>query len=160
MKIQRIIIQCDASASHPCIKLEGARRRDYYFQKEHDTPFRRIYQGDTTDENKGIYPLAQMQADLNDILAGEAIRTWKFSLHFLTADEADATDKEVADARKRKADFDAAMEAERLALEAQQSEAEKQGDAPADEAPAEKPAEKTPVPAAPPKRKPKGLPTE
>lgn len=92
--IQRITIALIACPGyHPCVKISGARHRDYWFFKTGDGPYKRTYEGtEDTEErrNKGIFPITQAQADAADIFRGGEHKDRGVELTWNTAEECKA----------------------------------------------------------------------
>lgn len=115
--IQRITIALIACPGyHPCVKISGARHRDYWFFKTGDGPYKRTYEGtEDTEErrNKGIFPITQAQADAADIFRGGEHKDRGVELTWNTAEEckaeADAYDARIAaeieESNRRKAEI-------------------------------------------------------
>lgn len=115
--IQRITIALIACQGyHPCVKISGARHRDYWFFKTGDGPYKRTYEGsEDTEErrNKGIFPITQAQADAADIFRGGEHKDRGVELTWNTAEEckaeADAYEARIAaeieESNRRKAEI-------------------------------------------------------
>lgn len=115
--IQRITIALIACPGyHPCVKISGARHRDYWFFKTGDGPYKRTYEGtEDTEErrNKGIFPITQAQADAADIFRGGEHKDRGVELTWNTAEEctaeADAYEARIAaeieETNRRKAEI-------------------------------------------------------
>ncbi len=115
--IQRIILALIACPGyHPCVKISGARHRDYWFFKTGEHPYRRIYEGtEDTEErrNKGIFPIAQARDDAADIFRGGEHKDRGVELTWSTAEEckaeADAYEARIAaeieETNRRKAEI-------------------------------------------------------